>query len=840
MISYCRNIIFLILVVSLTETYKSHAQSYGMAFNSYETDLDKRTSLDLSPAEPLRLANNFTIGFDMSLFPYQHVYFGYIFRLVGENGKNIDLIFDNNRFEIVCGDKLSAIIIPVGLDKFFTKWMHLDLAFTLTRHTLTVTYDHKQYSDNAIAMGDNETYRLFFGANVYNRFSTKDVPPMQVRDIKITSQNVPAYSWPLNEYTGSVVHELIGQKDGRVANPVWVKAMHQQWKKMRSLAVNSVVSTAFNAITETISIITNDSVVNISQNPALNTSYGFKRGKVNFLSANQSFYANGNLYNFNIGQQTVLRFDFKKHAWNKTYNNSLLINYWHANKFYSPVDSALYVIGGYGQLTYKNSVQRYAFKDDKWTFIDSGGDKLTPRYLAALGTTAKGDTAYILGGFGNESGRQILNPGNIYDLVRFDVRTRTFKKMFDLKQEIKDFTFANSLVIDEKSRSYYGLVFDSHKFNSELRLVKGSLDKPAYRILASPIPYKFQDIDSFSDLYYCPQSKKFFAVAFFSGTSETEVNIYSLLAPPEVIGAGLSKKAPNRAMLFVLVGCLSIALMYFIFRRFKGKAFAWVNSNTVSIDQQPILETANAYPVSPCVKQGCIYLFGGLQFISRKEIDISIHFTPLLKEVFLFIFLHTLRWKTGVTTDSLNEVFWPGKSKADAKNNRAVNFAKLKSILEMINYVDLAKESGNWKITFDHSQAQVDYNDYLILVSSKNELTREKIIQLTEITRRGNFLPNVEYEWMDAFKSEISFEVVDIYIAYIKSIRLADDPELILTLTNHIFYFDPVHTEALELKCRVLDYLGNHLLAISTLASFKKEYYRIYDEEYTGELMPKN
>jgi len=73
-----------------------------------------------------------------------------------------------------------------------------------------------------------------------------------------------------------------------------------------------------------------------------------------------------------------------------------------------------------------------------------------PRYLAALGSTNGGDTAYILGGYGNSSGQQILNPQNIYDMMRFTVKDKTFKKLFELKVNGQDFAFANSLVIDDR------------------------------------------------------------------------------------------------------------------------------------------------------------------------------------------------------------------------------------------------------------------------------------------------------------------------------------------------------------------------------------------------------
>jgi len=55
----------------------------------------------------------------------------------------------------------------------------------------------------------------------------------------------------------------------------------------------------------------------------------------------------------------------------------------------------------------------------------------------------------------------------------------------------------------------------------------------------------------------------------------------------------------------------------------------------------------------------------------------------------------------------------------------------------------------------------------------------------------GNFLSNIEYEWLDTFKSEISNEVINTYLHFAHSGR----PRRIMSFSraaNFIFYFDPV------------------------------------------------
>src|SRR5690606_7710533 len=125
---------------------------------------------------------------------------------------------------------------------------------------------------------------------------------------------------------------------------------------------------------------------------------------------------------------------------------------------------------------------------------------------------------------------QILNPKNIYDMVFFDPQKKSFRKIFELDPKVEEFAFANSLVVNEKEESYYALVFPNHKYNSSLQLIKGRLDSPKYTYLGNKIPYAFNDIHSFADLFYCENQEKFVAVTLYRDekNNKSQINIYTL------------------------------------------------------------------------------------------------------------------------------------------------------------------------------------------------------------------------------------------------------------------------------------------------------------------------
>jgi two-component SAPR family response regulator len=124
----------------------------------------------------------------------------------------------------------------------------------------------------------------------------------------------------------------------------------------------------------------------------------------------------------------------------------------------------------------------------------------------------------------------------------------------------------------------------------------------------------------------------------------------------------------------------------------------------------------------------------------------------------------------------------------------------------------------------------------LKLVSDKRVLSKQDIVDLSQISKRGTFLADLEYEWLDSFKSEISNEIVDAYLRYVTSVKIIDDPEFMIKVANYIFYFDPVNEEAMTIKCKALALLGKHSLAKTTFENFAREYSLIYGEEFQKDM----
>ncbi|TDX02064.1 Kelch repeat-containing protein [Dinghuibacter silviterrae] len=792
-------------------------EGQGLGFYNNDNEQDRRTNLNVTAEKPLIFPHNTELTFDLSYLPGYQNSFGYVLRLVRNNTQNIDLLFDKvnfpeGHFRAVVGDKPPFASFILDSNRMFEAWNTIRLSIDFTHDRLLLYVGKACYIQPGMHLSPTDSFRISFGACTVPQFKTGDVPPMKIRNVQITSEGRLLYHWPLDEDKGGTAAETERGLTGLVQNPLWIKSTHSQWRLIDSLVIDGAASCAFDARHSLLYLVGRDSV----------TVYALPGGRVQtipyetrqyLLAGNQSLYDPfvHQLYNLYPDQQLVSAFDFNTRRWDKAYLPGD-INYWHVNKFASALDTSIYVLNGYGHMKYKNTVFRYHIPTRTWERIDTKGDTLTPRYLAAAGATAEGDTLYVLGGRGSSSGEQIMNARNLYDLLRFDVRTRTFERRFALAPGEQDFAFANSLVIDEHDRSYYGLLYNNQEFHSHLQLIKGSLDMPLYTALAGQIPYPFHDIHSFTDLYYSPVTRQFVAVIFFedsssTGPSHTSARIYSLDAPAEPATVAMAEAPAGRSVFWYFLLPVGLVGLFLLLRPAKKRVHA-----------APSVSTAVAPHPS-----ASIFLFGDLQVFDAEGTDLTKQFSPLLKQLFLLILLYSIKNEHGIGSEKLDEILWFDKTEKSARNNRSVNIGKLKALLDRIGGCDLSKETGYWKITLDPGKVYVDYLRFHTL--HKNEASA-----LVAIIKRGSLLTGVEYPWLDAFKSDVSNRVIDTLLHFVKHGN--PDPDFLLEITDSIFFFDPVNEDAMILKCKTLVQLGKHSLAKQAYTSFVKEYQQLYGENF--------
>ena len=871
------------------------AQNYGLGFSSHETHQDKRTTLNLSPEKDFCLSDDSEISFEMSFSRNHNVYFGYILRIIANNERNIDIVYNpvKDQFNLVIGDKLCGISFNIPEASLYGKWNKITLSFDQAKSELMVVANGKTYVQKNVQISPPGCYKIVFGASRLESFETTDIPPMNIRNVTISDKGTPKYHWPLNEVEGTVAYDKIKNRMAAVSNPSWQTGLHLNWQRKKTFTVNGMASVAYDARQELVYITAADTIYTYSPRTSDWTKSRIS-GRINLNQGNRAFVhpLTGALYNYFPGSDTVLKYNAAAASWNGNFKPGEVTGYWHFNKMFSSQDTALYVFGGYGYLLYKNEVQKYSFNQGTWRKIKYTGDFFTPRYLAGLGASAKGDTAYILGGYGNNSGQQILNPRNLYDMMRFTSRDKRFTKMFELNLSRKDFALANSLVIDERKGLYYGLIFPRNKYSSSLQLIRGSLKSASFEVLNSTIPYAFHDVHSFADLYYCKSTEKFVTVTLLrTETNQTVVNLFTLQGPP-YFGTGKVILRAQPPWWYYGIVCAVLfaagAVMYDRFRKRKRAVALQIReaegestadlphvitqaqaerqqnaaAGTQSGSQKSSAESTHSdlhKPSAAGIHSGlqvsaaanaladlqnenrssepqkfknAILLFGDLQVFDAAGNSITRQFTPLIKELFLLILLHSVKLGRGVSSDKLNEMFWFDKTEKSARNNRSVAIVKLKSLLDKLEHCRLSKDSGYWMIEIDYQRFYIDYYSYLHIVNNNHTIDDDAIQQLSGIVQRGNFLSASEYEWLDNFKSEISNDIINTYLKFLQMPEHHNDPESLIRIASYILNIDPVNEEAMILKCRSFVALGKHSLAKATFENFSKVYKNMYDTAF--------
>jgi two-component SAPR family response regulator len=843
-----RRLIHCIAIVLLVH-FNCFAQTYGLTFNSHEAVLERRTSLDLSPDDSLCFSKEFDLSFDISLLPKHLTYFGYVLRIISGNDQNIDLIYDQKTslFKVIVGEKFSGISFQIDSFKLYNAWSRLNLSFNLEKNTLTCLANGKAAGSCYLNL-KYPCFKFLWGANDFQKFKSRDLPPMQIKNIRISEQQKDKYFWPLDEVKGEDCVDKISGRVAKVKNPGWIKPKHQAWEQVAAFTVKGYSGVAFDAKKDKIYVTGSDSLMVytlLDDPPVIEFISNVHQ---NLLMGHQSVYdsTSDKLYDVYADQQKVVPFDFGSTRWKENFSaNAPLTEFWHANKFISVADSSLYIMAGYGQLHYRNQVFRYRLPNKTWEQITVQGDSFPPRYLAALGASPDGKYAYIIGGYGSHTGDQMLDPTYYYDLYRYDIGRRSFKKLFNIKSPVSQFTFANSLVIDPESKRYYALMFPNDLYNSHLQLISGSLEDSTFQTLGNPIEYNFQDIKSYADLFYSPVSNKLIAITllfskFETKEQSTQVKIYTIDFPPE--GLPVTTELPQKThSVFLILGIFAVialsAVYYFIRSKSDNKK---MGAPVVSAPEENVMairdfNVPNNYDNERNIHSS-IFLFGQFQIIDKDGNDITRLFTPLLKELFLIIAIYSVRNGRGISSEGLNEILWHDKSEKDAKNNRSVNLAKLKIILEKVGNCMISKEAGFWQFQIADPDMNVDYAKYMAIINSGAEPSKETVDPFLHIIKRGPFLFETEYGWLDNTKSEVSGQVIDRCMIYLNHLDSQKYPETVIDISNYIFYFDPLNEDALMYKCKSLILQKRHTLANNTYVKFAKDYRDIYGEEFAKSL----
>ncbi|WP_341227186.1 hypothetical protein [uncultured Arcticibacterium sp.] len=821
--------IFLKMILPLLTICYSTAfsQQYGLGFHGNEKNSDLRTSLILGDKKKISISNDFEIDFKAKTDSHDNNFYGYIFRLIDTDDNNIDLIFRSNTFQFIIGQQNFDLSDKSKTPIETKKWNNLKLKVDLISSEVCFYVNEVLLVKTKSTSKFAKDFTLYFGQSHHPGFSYKDVAAMTIKDIKISSEEKLKHHWSLDQISGSIVTDTKGNLNGKVLNPKWVKRKNYTWELVLDNNFDGVITTSYNSPENQLHIFSefNHFSYNLEENSSNIETYKGAIPKITFGDAGVSFKDKNGFVRVNKHQF----FPYNPKERNflpKVSEPDTLTEFWHHNTYIYPEDTAIVTIGGYGMFKYKNSFQKFSLLTGVWENLNMSGDIPAPRYLAGFGNSKDATTSYYIGGYGSDSGDQLITPKNYYDFYKIDWINNEVSKVYTLPEPKEPYVFANNLILQESKDLFWGITFNQLKHNSELQLVQGSLEKPELTNIGDKLPFLFNDVRSTVNLYFNELDKKLFLVLTLHdiNISRTNVKVYQISAPED-------KETEATFSLIYLIPLCLIGLLVFlrIYLRRRNKVGQLLDIQSGSVEIKPVKQKE-----SPASEQkSSVILFGEFQIINQNGKDFTRAVSPLLKEIFVYILMHTLRWNKGVSTSKLDEMFWYDKSKASARNNRAVNIRKLKSILEEVDGISLAKKTGNLEIEYDENLACIDYAKFLKIALFESENSKDQIDQLSKIVQRGTLLPNQDFEWLDSFKSETSNKIIDKYLLFAETLTLSkENAKEQIDIANNIFLFDPLDEIAMSLKCRAQHILGKHTLAKETYEKFVTNYESLFNEKF--------
>lgn len=233
-----------------------------------------------------------------------------------------------------------------------------------------------------------------------------------------------------------------------------------------------------------------------------------------------------------------------------------------------------------------------------------------------------------------------------------------------------------------------------------------------------------------------------------------------------------------------------------------------------------------------------INCFGGLKVINSEGKDISLKFSPKIKQLFVLILLHSGLREKGISSKKLSDYLWPGMSVPKAKNIRGTNIQNLKALLASCSEMKLVFQDKLWKFEFadgyfiDLFYVEAKLNETL---TSDPENINKELPELLLILKKGTLFPNMSESWVDPYVDRMSDRIIEFGLKIFRLLPEEKFDSILLDMAEIISINDPLNETALRKKISILIRQGKLSLAHSVFDNFAKLYFELYKEKYPND-----
>lgn len=834
------------------------AYSQGLLFQANDKEIKERTSLQIfQEGEIPCFTKNFQLSFELSIRDFDT--FGYVFLLKEDQGKTkysftyTYLDGENSTFKFNTDGKENHYSLNLRNDALAYQWIPVSFAFDLQQDVLTIRIGDNEKKITSLGLKDTFCPHLFFGRYDY----ILDMPTFAIRNLKLEGDRSHSYTFPLNENEGEEVHTSTGKVLGTVVNPVWLINGSYHWEKLFEYSFQTPSGITFEPDSQRLIIFSQDSLLtyNLLKRQPQKYSYSNKLPVKLQLATHFMNTTDGKLYvyelnNLPLGDATVAALDLNNQEWKQTGVAALPVQLHHHDGFWDETTGKYLVFGGFGNKRFNNTFLEYDIEGDRWDTLSYSGDRIIPRYFSGMAVNKNWEHIYVFGGMGNESGEQSVGRNYLHDLYLLDRKQQSVRRLWQNASDHR-LVVARDMILTPDEKYIYALCYPEYLSDTYLQLYRLTVDDGTMKALGDSIPMRSEEIMTNANLYYNSLTHEYYCTTTeFDKKGHTVIRTYVLSAPPvsldEIRSYG-SRSSLEIRWLWIMagIGVLLLAGGMLFVRKKRGKQRNAVLESSSVLMSPPVgrepdksvqgKETlAKEDFESSLVRPNAVYLFGPFTVIDRNGRDITHLFSSRLRQVFIYILLHSTH--NGVLSASLNEVFWPDKPDDKVKNLKGVTINQIRKNLAELDGVELVHDKGYFRLVFTDC-----YCDYFRFRTLKNAEEVEN--ELGILLMRGKFLDGMDAGMMDHFKQKVEEFLSSFLPLEIERLYQQHKYDAVIRFCNVLFRVDPVNELALAYGMHALNHTGSSQEAILQYSLFVREYRQMMNEEYStsyAELMSKN
>lgn len=834
------------------------AYSQGLLFQANDKEIKERTSLQIfQEGEIPCFTKNFQLSFELSIRDFDT--FGYVFLLKEDQGKTkysftyTYLDGENSTFKFNTDGKENHYSLNLRNDALAYQWIPVSFAFDLQQDVLTIRIGDNEKKITSLGLKDTFCPHLFFGRYDY----ILDMPTFAIRNLKLEGDRSHSYTFPLNENEGEEVHTSTGKVLGTVVNTVWLINGSYHWEKLFEYSFQTPSGITFEPDSQRLIIFSQDSLLtyNLLKRQPQKYSYSNKLPVKLQLATHFMNTTDGKLYvyelnNLPLGDATVAALDLNNQEWKQTGVAALPVQLHHHDGFWDETTGKYLVFGGFGNKRFNNTFLEYDIEGDRWDTLSYSGDRIIPRYFSGMAVNKNWEHIYVFGGMGNESGEQSVGRNYLHDLYLLDRKQQSVRRLWQNASDHR-LVVARDMILTPDEKYIYALCYPEYLSDTYLQLYRLTVDDGTMKALGDSIPMRSEEIMTNANLYYNSLTHEYYCTTTeFDKKGHTVIRTYVLSAPPvsldEIRSYG-SRSSLEIRWLWIMagIGVLLLAGGVLFVRKKRGKQRNAVLESSSVLMSPPVgrepdksvqgKETlAKEDFESSLVRPNAVYLFGPFTVIDRNGRDITHLFSSRLRQVFIYILLHSTH--NGVLSASLNEVFWPDKPDDKVKNLKGVTINQIRKNLAELDGVELVHDKGYFRLVFTDC-----YCDYFRFRTLKNAEEVEN--ELGILLMRGKFLDGMDAGMMDHFKQKVEEFLSSFLPLEIERLYQQHKYDAVIRFCNVLFRVDPVNELALAYGMHALNHTGSSQEAILQYSLFVREYRQMMNEEYStsyAELMSKN